>query len=84
MTTIEEKIMSYIRTECLSKKSDYVPGLNENLFDAGIVDSAGLVSFLSYIEREYSIIIPDEDLLPENFKSIAQITKYINSRICES
>jgi len=81
MTEIEKNLLAYIQKECLSKNSDYVPGFNDDLFDAGIVDSAGLISFLAYIEKEYHINIPDEDLLPENFKSISDITNYINSRI---
>lgn len=84
MDGIEEKLMSYIKRECLSKSGDYVPELDENLFDAGIVDSAGLVSFIAFVEREYDITIPDEDLLPENFNSIVRIAGYIDSRICEN
>lgn len=81
MTDIEKNIVAYIQKECLSKNSDYVPGFEDDLFDAGIVDSAGLISFLAYIEKEYHINIPDEDLLPENFKSISAITRYLKSRI---
>ena len=81
MTDIEKNLLAYIQKECLSKNSDYVPGFDDDLFDAGIVDSAGLISFLAFIEREYHINIPDEDLLPENFKSISAITNYLSSRI---
>jgi acyl carrier protein len=81
MTDIEKNLVAYIQKECLSKNSEFVPGFEDDLFDAGIVDSAGLISFLAYIEKEYHINIPDEDLLPENFKSISAITRYLNSRI---
>jgi acyl carrier protein len=81
MTDIEKNLVAYIQKECLSKNSEFVPGFEDDLFDAGIVDSAGLISFLAYIEKEYHINIPDEDLIPENFKSISAITRYLNSRI---
>ena len=81
MTDVEKKLLFYIQKECLPKNSDVAPGLEEDLFDAGIVDSAGLISFIAYIELEYNISIPDEDLLPENFKSISAITKYISSKM---
>jgi acyl carrier protein len=79
---IEIKLLNYIKNDCLSKNSKHVPGLEDDLFDAGIIDSAGLISFLAFIEIEYKIAIPDEDLLPENFKSISAITQYITSHQC--
>ncbi len=81
MTEIEKNLTDYIKRECLSKNNERVPQLNDDLFEAGIVDSAGLISFISFLEIEYKIVIPDEDLLPENFKSIAAISGYLNSRI---
>lgn len=84
MTDIEENLMSYIQKECLPKNNDVAPGLEEDLFDAGIVDSAGLISFIAYIELEYNLSIPDEDLLPENFRSISAITKYLSSKMNSS
>lgn len=84
MTDIEENLMSYIQKECLPKNNDIAPGLEEDLFDAGIVDSAGLISFIAYIELEYNLSIPDEDLLPENFRSISAITKYLSSKMNSS
>lgn len=78
---IENQLLEYIKRECLSKNTRDVPGPNDDLFDAGIVDSAGLISFLAFIEKEYKISIPDEDLLPENFKSISAIKKYIDSHV---
>ncbi|MBK7631251.1 MAG: acyl carrier protein [Ignavibacteriaceae bacterium] len=80
ITDIEENLLAYIQKECLSKNNKIVPGFEDNLFDAGIVDSAGLISFIAYIEKEYKITVPDEDLLPENFKSVSVIAKYIRSQ----
>ena len=61
---LEEFLLDYIRNECLSKNSSGLPGYGDDLFEAGIVDSAGLISFIAFIEKEFSITIPDEDLLP--------------------
>ena len=52
----------------------------QDLFESGILDSAGLVSFTAEIEREFQISIRDEDLLPENFRSIGAMAAYIRSR----
>lgn len=79
-TVIESVLAEYIRNECLSKGSSETVTFDKNLFEAGIIDSAGLISFISFVESEFSISIPDEDLLPENFSTIKTIADYIRSR----
>ncbi|NUM71152.1 MAG: acyl carrier protein [Ignavibacteriaceae bacterium] len=81
MNEMEIKLMDYIRKECLPDNSSYPLRADENLFDSGIVDSAGLISFIAFIESEYNIVIPDEDLLPENFISVRVIACYLASRL---
>lgn len=78
---IETKLSGYIRQECLPAGSNEILDFDRNLFEAGIVDSAGLISFISYIEREFGMSIPDDDLLPENFVSIARIAGYIRAHL---
>ena len=77
--TVEETLAIYIREECLSRNSKAGLAYETNLFDAGIVDSAGLISFIAFIEKTFDVSIPDEDLLPENFASIKAIADYIRA-----
>lgn len=76
---VEETLAAYIRNECLSRNSTIDLACTTNLFDAGIVDSAGLISFIAFIEKKFGLDIPDEDLLPENFVSITAIAHYIRT-----
>jgi acyl carrier protein len=78
--SIEQTLTAYIREECLPKNGLIPLDVHDDLFQRGIVDSAGLISFISFVEREYSLSIPDEDLLPQNFATIASIAGYIRSR----
>jgi acyl carrier protein len=77
---IEDILLDYIQKECLPQNNKVELGHDVNLFDAGIVDSAGLISFIAFIEIEFNIKIPDEDLLPENFISVSVIANYIRSK----
>ena len=77
---IEENLLGYIQKEFLPNNSKFSPGYEDNLFDQGIVDSAGLISLIAFIETEFKITIPDEDLLPENFKSISATAEYLRSK----
>ena len=56
---------------------------DDNLFDAGVLDSAGLLSLLAWIEEEFELDIPDDHLVPDNFSSITRTTSYICARRAE-
>jgi acyl carrier protein len=77
---IEQTLTAYIREECLPKNGPIPLDVHDDLFQRGIVDSAGLISFIGFVEREYALSIPDEDLLPQNFATISSIAGYIRSR----
>ena len=53
----------------------------DDLFDSGILDSAAVISVILFIEEEYAISIPDEDLLPENLASVDAAVAYIARRL---
>jgi acyl carrier protein len=78
-STIEGTLLNYLMEECLPRNCGTQLHYHQNLFETGIVDSAGLISFINFIEREFGLTVPDEDLLPENFVSISAIANYIRA-----
>jgi acyl carrier protein len=58
-----------------------LPDPEESLFDSGFLDSFALPDLVSDLEREFGIKIPDSDLNPRKFESIALIQSYIESRM---
>jgi acyl carrier protein len=62
-------------------KNTTLPGVDESLFDSGFLDSFALPDIVSELEREFGIQVPDSDLLPRKFESIARIQSYIESRL---
>jgi acyl carrier protein len=74
---IEATLWIYIRDNYLPRHEQAGIGADENLFNCGILDSAGLIAFVVYLEKKFNLKIPDEDLLPENFSSLGSITGYI-------
>ena len=74
----QSKISDIIRA--ISKRPD-APDPDESLFDSGLLDSFALPDVLSALEKAFSIKIPDSDLNPRKFDSIARIDSYIESRL---
>ena len=57
------------------------PDAEESLFDSGYLDSFALPDMIGEIERKFSIKIPDSDLNPRKFDSIARIDQYVGRAV---
>jgi acyl carrier protein len=62
-------------------RNDHSLNENQSLIEGGIIDSLGLVELVEYIENTYDIIVGEDDLVPENFDTLAAIQMYISNRI---
>lgn len=54
--------------------------LDTQIFDSNIVTSLGLLEIVSFIEKQYNLIITPEELIHENFGSIRMIVDFINKK----
>jgi acyl carrier protein len=52
---------------------------DESLFESGVLDSFALTDVVAAIEEEFAIKVPDKDLTPRKFDSIARMEDYISS-----
>lgn len=52
----------------------------DSLVDSGVIDSVGIMKLVSFIEKELRVKIGDEDLLPENFETLSDIVKLVESK----
>jgi acyl carrier protein len=51
-----------------------------SLLDAGVIDSLGVLDLAQFIAEELRIELGDEDLTPENFKSISALTRLLSRK----
>lgn len=52
----------------------------ESLFESGLLDSFALPDLVSAVEKAFSVKVPDADLNPRKFDSVARIDAYLASR----
>ena len=74
---LESRIRSFLRDEV--GVDDLQLARDASLITSGLLDSAGLVRLAALLERDTGLIIPDRDLTPEHFDSIARIVAYVGS-----
>ncbi len=73
---IDEKIL-----QALGKvaKAPIPTDREASLFETGVLDSFDLVDFVTDIEKEFNVKVPDSDLHPSKFESLAKIAAYLNT-----
>lgn len=72
----KEQIRQFILSELIADKKTE---LNDSvlLIENGIIDSLGIMALIGYLENNFAIEIAGEDLVPENFASIATINDFV-------
>jgi acyl carrier protein len=73
----QDKITAIVKR--VSKKS-VAPDPEESLFDSGYLDSFALTDMVTELELEFGLSIPDTDLSPRRFESVARIEQYLDTR----
>ena len=70
--------MDYVSSELLI---DPEIGLDEHeeILATGRIDSMSVMRLVSFINDEFAIAIPNQDLVIENFKSVAAIDAYLST-----
>jgi acyl carrier protein len=71
------RIEQFVRTQFSISPSDPGFGPGADLFDGGYVDSVGLAELLAYIEEEFGVAVPDDDLLAEDFATIEGMARTV-------
>lgn len=56
----------------------------DSLLDSGIVDSMGVLSIVVWLEDEFGVMVDDEDVVPENIDSVANLVRYVSTRLDET
>ena len=74
-----EKIITYIESELLNGQDNIQLTPDEDLLTTGLIDSLGIMKLIAWLEEEFSVKIPPEDMTIENFLSPEVIENYIGT-----
>ncbi len=75
---IIEELKKYIETNILSATARI--NADSNLQQAGI-DSFSTVEIILFIERRFGVMIPDEKLVPENFRTLKALSLVVQEML---
>lgn len=52
----------------------------DDLLATGVIDSLAIVKLTRFMEERYGIVVEDEDIVPDNFRSIEALARFIRTR----
>ena len=55
-------------------------GDDVSFLEKGIIDSTGIIELVAFTEDTFGITVAEEELVPENFDSLAKLTHYISKK----
>ncbi len=77
MDEVTKVVLNYIIREYLEEGDDREVTETTPLISGGIVDSFSMVSLKRFLERKYTIQIPDADATPQAFDTVRSIVELV-------
>ena len=74
---LEQDVRGFIVENFLFGQVDNGLQNSDSLLERGIIDSTGVLEIVSFLEENYEIQVEDEELIPENLDSIANVIDYV-------
>ena len=78
MRDVAGRIDSFVREQFGVAADDPRFGDEVNLFDAGYVDSVGIVELLSFLQEEFGVEIPERELMSDEFATTSGIASIVS------
>jgi acyl carrier protein len=75
---IAERIERYVRIQFRVTSGDARFSRSVPLFDAGYVDSVGVVELLAFLSDEFAVHLPDDALMSDDFSTIDGIATIVS------
>lgn len=79
---VKDELRRFIVERHLSGRDDGF-GDEESLLERGIVDPAGVMELVAFVERRYAIRVEDRELLPENLDSLERLARFVAAKVFE-
>ncbi|MBD3219890.1 acyl carrier protein [bacterium] len=74
------QIRSYIIESFLFGDASPLTDDRMSLLDNGVIDSTGVMELVAFLEDDFGLTIRDEELVPENLDSVANLASFVERK----
>lgn len=78
--TVEDQIKGYVADNFLFTDNGYPLTEDVSFLEEGIIDSTGVLELVMFVEETFNVTVEDDEILPGNFDSVAQLAAYIRRK----
>ena len=78
--SVEAAIRHYVLESFLFTNDETRLQDDDSFLDSGVVDSTGVLELVSFVEETFGIVVEDQEIVPENFDSVAQLARYVHQK----
>jgi acyl carrier protein/D-alanine--poly(phosphoribitol) ligase subunit 2 len=77
MDDMRDMVLEYVKDEYVDEDDDTEVTYDTPLISSGIVDSFSMVSLKVFLEKKYSVKLPDDEATPEAFDTVNSIVELV-------
>jgi len=78
--TAREKVREYIIENFLFGDAGPLVDDTMSLLDGGIIAAVGVMELVAFLEQDFGLQVSDEELVPENLDSVANLVGFIDRK----
>ena len=84
MESISSRVSSFVHDTFPDSTGNATVDADRNLLDAGLIDSIGVLTVVTWIEETFDVVVDDEDVVPENLGGVASIVRCIEYKLADA
>jgi len=77
---MEVRIRAFIADNLMMGQDASALSREDSFLDSGIIDSTGVLELIGFLEDAFGIEVEDEEMVPDNLDSIANLIPFIRSK----
>lgn len=77
---VRKKVREYVVENLLIGEDEAGFSDEQSFLETGLIDSTGILEVIFFLENEFDLEIDDEEMVPENLDSVANIGRFVLSK----
>ncbi len=79
-SAVLKKVRKYVVENLLISEDEAGFSDEQSFLETGLIDSTGILEVIFFLENEFDLEIDDEEMIPENLDSVANIGRFVLSK----
>ena len=78
--TIEQPIREFIAVNLLYTEG-FAYADDTSFLREGIIDSLGVVELVAFVQKQFGIVVTQNEVTPDNFDSVARLAAFVRNKL---